>query len=75
MYKMSWDNGKKIVDQDDLQGSVAIQEEGVSPVCADCDTNERLASDAQTLAAANDRIKELEEQVAIMTVKATSAGQ
>jgi len=73
---MSWDNGKKIVDQDDLKGSVAIQEEGVSPVCADCDTNERLASDAQTaLAVANDRIKELEEQVAIMTVKATSAGQ
>ena len=66
---------KTTVMEGPAQG-IVLQEAEISPGCGDCDTSKRIASDAQvSLLIANARIKELEEQVALMTIKATSAGQ
>jgi len=72
---MSLASEKKIDSEEDLRYGIVVLEEEVSPGCADCDNNRRTALNARAaLERALARIKELEEQVTILTIKATSAG-
>jgi len=72
---MSLASEEKIDSKEDLRHGIVVLEEEVSPGCGDCDNNKRTDLNARAaLERANARIKELEEQVTILTIKATSAG-
>jgi len=73
---MSRPNVKTTGAKEDLASRIVMKEGGLSPGCDHCDTVKSQASDTQAdLVRANARIKELEEQVSIMSIKATSAGK